>query len=482
MAKTVQYKGYTTLTGVNWTYDQATLTTTTYPTWTYPKKVKYTLYTKTWLNQCPTCQNTGVLLARGAKDKNTTIEGEIYCTSCGQRFDAVQGYRKIKGSKQHLTPATTTSKSAISGTLSALNTKQKKAVQKLQSNYSSVKKDMTIKIPYLPGIMDGYCHKLTPPLVSKELMVYVESVEITQKEITMKLNDKLEPPGEEYKPPSEKTKSSGNTKPYTITKATGANPYQTAALQVKSRFGKPKMGNPPSNAGKISGSGYPASVCVKIPWKKYKFTWVNYCPSCGKSGTLCSTLGPGGQPGGVRCCESKGGCTADYCAVSGLSLECSDGNPNATRCNPGCGHRLTPAGTTTASKVPAAGSTIEKKIMTIGNSLKMSTDSITVKNIFNYLKRGGKGGFKYAYYYDWPGGSINSLNTSALAKRWNMKSGNCVWFAWCFYVMCKGAGVAVEIWHSAPHGNLEGHLWNRYKGKVYDCTLYSNHYLDGRIK
>lgn len=487
MAKTVQYKGYTVLTGVNWIYDQGSLTVTMYPSWNYPQKWVYKLYKKIWLNQCPVCGNIGVLLAWGAKGKNTTIEGEIYCTACGGRFDGVQGYRKLKGSKQHLTSASSSSKSNISGTLSALNAKQKKALSEVQAEYEESrlpKRDMTIKIPLLPGIMDGYCHKLTRPLVSRDLIVYVESVEITQTEITMKVNDKLEPPGEEYKPPSEKTSSStiDTSKPYETPKATGANPYQTAALQIRSRFGTPRMGNPPSNAGTISGRGYPASVCVKIPWAQYNFTWVNYCPACGRSGTLCSTIQPGGQPGGMRCCESKGGCTADYCAVSGLSLECSDGNPNAARCNPGCGHRLTAAGSTAAGGVPVAGSNIEKKIMAVGNSLRMSTPTLTVQNIFNYLKKGGRGGFSYAYYYDWPGGDLRVLNTAALAKRWNLRSGNCVWFAWCFWVMCRGAGVAVEIWHSVPHGSLLGHLWNRYNGKVYDCTLYRNHYLDRRIK
>lgn len=129
----------------------------------------------------------------------------------------------------------------------------------------------------------------------------------------------------------------------------GRNPYQTAGLQLSCRFGTPKMGSPPANASTISGKGYPASACVKIPWEQFEFEWVNYCPACGKSGTLCSTLGPGGQPGGMRCCEKKGGCTADYCAVSGLSLECFDGRPNAASCKPGCGHRLTAAGGNTTT-------------------------------------------------------------------------------------------------------------------------------------
>ena len=352
MASIVSYKGYRVLTGVNWVYDKTTLTVTMYPSRQYPKSLAYKLYKKVWKNKCPNCHKEGVLRAIGAKGRKTAVEGEINCTACDTDIDGVQGYVKLNGSTKHLEAGSSSSKSTTSSTLSNLKDKEKKALKTLQTEYDTAKapkKDMTLKIPPLPHIKDGYCHQLSKPLVSKSTIVFVESVEITQDLITMKVNDTLEPPGEEYTPPSSTTKTSTT-----------------------------------SNSN----------------------TAVNY----------------------------------------------------------------------------TAGSDIEKKIMAIGNSLKKSTDSSTVDAIYHYLECRGKGGFSYSHYNDWPGGDIRTLNTSALSKHWNSKSGNCVWFAWCFWVMCRGAGISVEIWHSVPHGNALGHLWNRYNGKIYDCTHYWNHTRDQKIK
>ena len=50
--------------------------------------------------------------------------------------------------------------------------------------------------------------------------------------------------------------------------------------------------------------------------KAVEKTWKNYCPLCGKSGTL--TFNPKKtQTGEWTCDKSKGGCDADYCGVSG---------------------------------------------------------------------------------------------------------------------------------------------------------------------
>ena len=50
--------------------------------------------------------------------------------------------------------------------------------------------------------------------------------------------------------------------------------------------------------------------------KAIEKTWKNYCPLCGKSGTL--TFNPKKtQTGEWTCDKSKGGCDADYCGVSG---------------------------------------------------------------------------------------------------------------------------------------------------------------------
>lgn len=350
MASIIQYKGFRVLTGVSWEYDKTTLTVTMYPSRQYPKSLPYKPYTKVWKNICPNCGKSGVLRAIGAKGRKTAVEGEINCTNCDFDLDGVQGYEKINGSTKHLEAGSSSSKSSTSSTLVSLKSKQTTALGKVKSKYNDSKlpkKDMTLKIPPLPHIMDGYCHQLDKPLVSRSTIVFVESVEITQKQITLKVNDKLEPPGDKYSPPTE-----------TKTTATATS----------------------------SATNY------------------------------------------------------------------------------------------------TAGSDIEKKIMAVGNSLKKSTDTATVQNIYNYIQSRGKGGFSYSYYFDWPGGDIKTLNTSQLAKHWNSKKGNCVWFAWCFWVMCRGAGINVEIWHSGPHNGLVGHLWNMYNGKIYDCTHYRNHSKDQQIK
>ena len=57
--------------------------------------------------------------------------------------------------------------------------------------------------------------------------------------------------------------------------------------------------------------GYP-----KTPYKRFTKTWQNYCPACGKSGTL--TDNPKGvYEGEITCSMSKGGCDADYCGYCG---------------------------------------------------------------------------------------------------------------------------------------------------------------------
>ena len=350
MAAIVQYKGYRVLAGVNWTYDTTSITISAYPSREYPQNLAYRLYpAKTWVNKCPNCGKSGVLRPIGAGGRKTAVEGEINCSSCDSDFDAVQGYEKLNGSNKHLTAGSSSSKSSTSNTLSNITDKETTALNKVESEYNTSKlpkKTMTLTIPPLDNIMDGYCHELAPPLVPKSMMIYVESVAITQTDITLTVNDTLEPPGTEYTPPAA-----------TTTPAAGA-------------------------------------------------TATNY----------------------------------------------------------------------------TAGSDIEKIIMAVGNSLKASTDVSSVSRIYHYLESRGSGGFNYAYYYNWPGGDIRVLNTAALAKRWSMKTGNCVWFAWCFYVMCQGAGVSVEIWNSAAHGNQEGHVWNRYKGTIWDCVHYTNHILTARIK
>jgi len=326
-----QYKGYTVCSGVEWEVDKESLTVKMFPN----ENKDYRLQpAKTWKNYCPNCKKSGVLRAIGKKGGKTALEGEINCTNCDADYDGVKGKDKWPRNV-YLTPGSSSSSSSTTSKLSAIE-KKKQMANDLKNEFKQSKgpkKNMTLKIPPMPGIIDGYCHQLSPPLVDKDKIVYVESVEISEKEVVMAVNDKLEPPGEEYK-------------------------------------------DPPEN--KAFASNYNAS------------------------------------------------------------------------------------------------SEIEKKIVAVGESLKKSTESKTVTSIYNWLKRGGTGGFKYhlPMYYNWPGGDIKTLNKTAMAKCWNRRSGNCVFFSWCFYVMCAGAGVTVEIWNGSAlfrSGSI-GHLWNKYNGKIYDCA------------
>lgn len=69
------------------------------------------------------------------------------------------------------------------------------------------------------------------------------------------------------------------------------------------------------NGGTITVNMMPSCSCCgypKTPYKRYTKTWKNYCPACGKSGTL--TDNPKGvYEGEITCSMRLGGCDADYC-------------------------------------------------------------------------------------------------------------------------------------------------------------------------
>jgi hypothetical protein len=344
MAKHTIFNGYKVLAGVKWSVDTTSITITCYPKRTdngkYPFK-KDKPYTRTWKSYCPRCKRKGTLTGIGQGKGEFGLEGGVRCNAnaCDADYCGVSGLDTINNTTRvRLTIGSSSSDSSTSQKLSNLKKKQDK-VKELKEEYNQnklPKKNMILKLPYLPNFKDGYCHQLSPPLVNKDLIIFVESVDISKEGITSTINDKLEPPGEEYQ------------------------------FQKK-------------NDNKSTPNNYNAS------------------------------------------------------------------------------------------------SEIEKKIMAVGENLKKSTDTATIKNIYNWLKSRGKGGFRYSYYYDWPGGDLTKLNKTALAKRWKMKSGNCVFFAWAFYVMCKGAGIkGVKIIH-----NSAGHLYNTYKGSKYDCSNASSKWFTG---
>ena len=128
--------------------------------------------------------------------------------------------------------------------------------------------------------------------------------------------------------------------------------------------------------------------------------------------------------------------------------------------------------TTTASNIGIkAGTAIERTIMLKGKELG------TVNKIYKWLRNNGVGNWNYVFYYNhWKNkGSALSKDTNAMKICWSKKRANCTDFAWIFYTMCLGIGVKVRIIHGTARFTTRsyGHLWNTYKGKIYDCSSSS---------
>lgn len=133
--------------------------------------------------------------------------------------------------------------------------------------------------------------------------------------------------------------SSSSTVSATTQNTEGMNEWQT-----RNDYGKnPKMGNPPANAGTISGSAYPVNQCAgKIPWKKFPFKWVNYCPACGAVNKLKF------NGSGIYCSV----CDVDWDPVGGFGTSIyiggrEVGNAPAGTGKAACKTRLTAPGNTT---------------------------------------------------------------------------------------------------------------------------------------
>lgn len=127
-----------------------------------------------------------------------------------------------------------------------------------------------------------------------------------------------------------------------------------------------------------------------------------------------------------------------------------------------------------------AGTAIERTLMIKGKELG------SIDKIFNWLRVNGDGGWGYCFYYNhWQNkGSCYSKDTSAMQTCWSKKRANCTDFAWIFYVMCLGIGITVNIIHgTARFGSTTyGHLWNKYNGKIYDCSSrYASNYQANKV-
>lgn len=76
----------------------------------------------------------------------------------------------------------------------------------------------------------------------------------------------------------------------------------------------------------ITATGYPTCACSCGEYKEVTRTYKNYCPRCGKSGTLNdSPKSTAGSEGEISCYPD--GCGADYC------INCGGEKSNGTSCN-----------------------------------------------------------------------------------------------------------------------------------------------------
>jgi hypothetical protein len=129
--------------------------------------------------------------------------------------------------------------------------------------------------------------------------------------------------------------------------------------------------------------------------------------------------------------------------------------------------------TTTSTAIAIKADTaIERTIMLKGKELG------TVDKIYKWLRVRGVGNWSYSFYYNhWKNkGSCMNKSTSAMKICWKKRRANCTDVAWIFYTMCLGIGVKVRIIHGTAKfgsGSTFGHLWNKYNGKIYDCSSSS---------
>lgn len=89
--------------------------------------------------------------------------------------------------------------------------------------------------------------------------------------------------------------------------------------------------------------------CAGTAYQRYNKSWKNYCPNCGKTGTL--TDNPKGvYEGEITCSMSKGGCDADYCGYCGGD-KAGGGKCNRVKLTPADGSSGGSEGTVTPESV-----------------------------------------------------------------------------------------------------------------------------------
>ena len=115
----------------------------------------------------------------------------------------------------------------------------------------------------------------------------------------------------------------------------------------------------------------------------------------------------------------------------------------------------------------------------IGKKIKLKGQELgTVDKIYAWLKiasAGGNGGWKYKKYTNHIVSSEkeDKFGSKSAEKCWKNKTANCVDFAWLMAKLGEGAGKTIGIkkgTYTSTSGKEQGHMWNYYGTKYYDCS------------
>ena len=123
-----------------------------------------------------------------------------------------------------------------------------------------------------------------------------------------------------------------------------------------------ESGDSVSTGGVINVNMMPSCGCCggTVAYKRYQKSWKNYCPNCGKSGTL--TDNPKGvYEGEITCSMRLGGCDADYCGYCGGD-KWGGGKCRRVKLTPASASENSNAGDTTGGASTSTINVIEKII------------------------------------------------------------------------------------------------------------------------
>ena len=115
----------------------------------------------------------------------------------------------------------------------------------------------------------------------------------------------------------------------------------------------------------------------------------------------------------------------------------------------------------------------------IGKKIKLKGQKLgTVDKIYKWLKvtnGGGTGGWKYKKYMNHivKSENENKFGSKSAEKCLKSKTANCCDFAWLMAKLGEGAGKKIGIKKGtfvSASGKQNGHMWNYYGSKYYDCS------------